>query len=139
MTSDVPSVQISTTSLVQGSHAPTTVLVQKSGNTLPQDGKVAATPPAAQANVAPQQQPPAAPSPTQQQADKAALAAHIAALNKFLNDSGRPAQFRASSNNKNIEEVNPANGEVVAEYPAEEFAELARSVGISGAVINERA
>ncbi|HEY2685284.1 MAG TPA: flagellar protein FlaG [Steroidobacteraceae bacterium] len=138
MTSDVPSVQISTTSLVQGSHAPTTVLVQKSGNTLPQDGKVAATPPAAQTNVA-QQQAQAAPSPAQQQVDRAVLAAQIAALNKSLNDSGRPAQFRASANNKNIEEVNPSNGKVVAEYPAEEFAELARSVGISGAVINERA
>ena len=136
MTSDVPSVSKSTTSLVHGSHAPTTVLVQKSGNTLPQDGKVTAAPSAAQTKAPPQQ-----PQPTleQQQADKAALAAQIRALNKSLNDSGRPAQFRASSNNKNIEEVNPANGQVVAEYPAEEFAELAKSVGISGAVINERA
>lgn len=136
MTSDVPSVSISTTSLVHGSHAPTTVLVQKSGNTLPQDGKVAATPPAAQAKVTAQQ---AQQTPEQHQAEAAVLAAQIRALNKFLNDSGKPAQFRASSNNKNIEEVNPANGQVVAEYPAEEFAELARSVGISGAVINERA
>jgi hypothetical protein len=135
MTSEVPSVQISTTSLVQGSHA-TTVLVNKSGNTLPQNGKVTATPPAAQPKVSQQQ---VVPSPAQQQADRAALAAQIAALNKSLNDSGRPAQFRASSNNKNIEEVNPANGEVVAEYPAEEFAELAKSVGISGALVNERA
>jgi hypothetical protein len=136
MTSEVPSVQIPATSLVQGSHA-TTILVHKSGNTLPQNGKVAATPPAVQPKIAPQQQPQQ--TPAQQQSDKAALAAQVAALNKSLNDSGRPAQFRASSNNKNIEEVNPANGQVVAEYPAEEFAELARSVGISGAIINQHA
>jgi hypothetical protein len=92
-------------------------LVQKSGNTLPQDGKVAATPPAAQTNVE-QQQLQASQSPAQQQVDKAVLAAQIAALNKSLNDSGKPAQFRASANNKNIEEVNPSNGQVVAEYPA---------------------
>jgi len=137
MTSEVPSVQIPATSLVNGSHA-TTVLVNKSGNTLPQNGKVTATPPAAQPKIAPQQQQPR-PTPAQQQADRAVLAAQVAALNKFLNDSGRPAQFRASSNNKSVEEVNPSNGQVVAEYPAEEFAELARSVGISGAVVNERA
>jgi hypothetical protein len=135
MTSDVPSVQISTTSLVQGSHAPTTVLVHKSGNTLPQHGKVTAAPPASQPKVAPEQQPAPKPAPP----PKFDLPAQVAVLNKFLNDSGRPAQFRASSNNKQIDEINPATGEVVAQYPVSEFAELARSVGISGAIIDQRA
>jgi hypothetical protein len=136
MTSEVPSVQISTTSLVQGSHAPTAVLVHKSGNTLPQNGKVTATPPAVQTKVnTEQQQPPKAPL----QPVKPEPAAQVAILNKFLNDSGKPAQFRASSNNKLIEEINPANGQVVAQYPVEEFAELARSVGISGALVDQHA
>jgi hypothetical protein len=135
MTSDAPSVQISTTSLVQGSHAPTAVLVHKSGNTLPQNGKVTATPPAVQPRVTPDQQR----APHAQQPVKPEPAAQVAVLNKFLNDSGKPAQFRASANNKLIEEINPANGQVVAQYPVEEFAELARSVGISGALIDQHA
>lgn len=135
MTSDVPSVQKSTTSLVQGSHAPTAVLVHKSGNTLPQNGKVTAAPPAVRTKVnTEQQQAPKAPAPV-----KPEPWAQVAILNKFLNDSGKPAQFRASSNNKQIEEINPANGEVVAQYPVEEFAELARSVGISGALVDQHA
>jgi hypothetical protein len=135
MTSEVPSVQISTTSLVQGSHAPAAVLVHKSGNTLPQNGKVTAAPPASQPKITPEQQPAPKPAPP----PRTDLAAQVAVLNKFLNDSGRPAQFRASSNNKQIDEINPATGEVVAEYPAAEFAALARSVGISGALIDQRA
>jgi hypothetical protein len=135
MTSDVASVQISTTSLVQGSHAPTAVLVHKSGNTLPQNGKVTAAPPASQPKVTrDQQQAPKAPPPVRPDP-----ATQVAILNKFLNDSGRPSQFRASSNNKLIDEINPANGKVIAQYPVDEFAELARSVGISGALVNQRA
>jgi hypothetical protein len=65
----------------------------------------------------------------------------VAFLNKHLNDSGRPAQFRVdpTSGNKVIQEINPANGEVIAEYSATEFAELARSVGISGAIVDRHA
>jgi hypothetical protein len=67
--------------------------------------------------------------------------AQVAILNKFLNDSGRPAQFRVapSSSDKVIQEINPANGAVIAEYSATEFAELARSVGISGAIVDSHA
>ena len=69
------------------------------------------------------------------------LQAQVAVLNKFLNDSGRPSQFRVdpSPGSTLIQEINPANGEVVADYPAISFPELARSLGISGAVINRRA
>jgi phosphoribosylformylglycinamidine (FGAM) synthase-like amidotransferase family enzyme len=75
--------------------------------------------------------PPAAPN----------LQAQVQLLNKYLNDSGKPAQFRVAPNSddKLIQEINPANGEVLAEFPASEFAALARSVGISGVVIDQHA
>jgi biotin operon repressor len=38
-----------------------------------------------------------------------------------------------------IQEVNPANGAVIAEYSAVSFPELAKSLGISSAVIDEYA
>jgi uncharacterized FlaG/YvyC family protein len=104
-------------SLVHGSQAPKTVAVQHSGNVLPRSGRPAA--------------PPAAPD----------LQAQVQLLNKYLNDSGKPAQFRVApdSNDKLIQEVNPANGEVLAEFPASEFAALARSVGISGVLVDKHA
>jgi hypothetical protein len=64
------------------------------------------------------------------------LQSKIAQLNKSLNDSGLPAQFRASADDDHVEEVNPVTGEVIAQYSAAEFPALARSVGISGATVN---
>lgn len=149
MTSDVVSVN-PTTSLVHGSQAPK-IELHTSGNTLPQNGKVTATPAAAPQSAQVRPVPNPTPAALQQataaqqsaeaqaqQIQKPDLAAQLATLNKYLNDSGRPAQFRASANNKQIEEVNPASGEVIAVYSATVFAELARSVGISGAVVNEK-
>ena len=117
MASDGQSVKIPAVSLVHGSQAPTTVVAQHSGNVLPPSGRPAA--------------PPAAPN----------LQAQVQLLNKYLNDSGKPDQFRVAPNSdgKTIQQVNPANGEVLAEFPASEFAALARSVGISGVVVNKRA
>ena len=117
MASDGQPVKIPAVSLVQGSQAPTTVVVQKSGNVLPPSGRPAA--------------PAAAPS----------LEAQVQLLNKYLNNSGKPDQFRVApdSDDKLIQQVNPANGEVVAEFPASEFAALARSVGISGVIVDSRA
>jgi hypothetical protein len=66
------------------------------------------------------------------------LQSKIAQLNKYLNDSGLPAQFRASADDDHVEEVNPVTGEVIAQYSAAEFPALARSVGISGATVNTR-
>ena len=65
----------------------------------------------------------------------------VALLNKYLNDSGKPDQFRVdpSSDGKVIQQVNPASGEVIGEFPASEFAALARSVGISGVVLDQHA
>jgi hypothetical protein len=115
MASDGPTVKIPTISPVHGTQAPATV-VQHSGKVLPQPGKPAA---AAASNVR----------------------AQVALLNKYLNDSGKPDQFRVdpSSDDKLIQQVNPANGDVIAEFPASEFAALARSVGISGVAVDKRA
>jgi hypothetical protein len=116
MANDGQPAKIPAVSLVHGSQAPTKV-VQRSGNVLPPSGRPAA--------------PPAAPQ----------LRAQVQLLNKYLNDSGKPDQFRVdpASDNKLIQQINPANGEVIAEFPASEFAALARSVGISGAVLDQHA
>jgi hypothetical protein len=58
-------------------------------------------------------------------------------VNKFLNDSGRPDEFRVDPTSADyIQQVNPANGAVVAEYSVSEFPALARSVGASGLLID---
>jgi hypothetical protein len=116
MASDGQPVKIPAVSLVLGSRAPT-VAVRGSGNVLPRGATPAATA--------------AAPS----------LQAQVELLNKYLNNSGKPDQFRVApdSDDKLIQQVNPANGEVLAEFPASEFAALARSVGISGVVIDKHA
>jgi hypothetical protein len=116
MASDGQPVKIPAVSLVHGSQAPT-VAIQQSGNVLPRGGGRAAPPAATQ------------------------LRAQVQLLNKYLNDSGKPDQFRVdpSSDDKLIQQVNPATGEVIAEFPASEFAALARSVGISGVILDKRA
>jgi len=123
MASDGQPVKIPTISLVHGSQAPTVVVVQQSGKPLPLPGK-----PAARATPVP------APAATH-------VRAQVALLNKYLNDSGKPDQFRVAPNSddKLIQQVNPATGEVVGEFPASEFAALARSVGISGVVVDQHA
>jgi hypothetical protein len=120
MASDGQPVKIPAVSLVHGSQAPT-VAVQHSGNVLPRSGRPV-TPPAAPAGAR-------------------TVQTQVQLLNKYLNDSGKPAQFRVApgSNDKLIQEINPANGEVLAEFPASEFAALARSVGISGVIVDKHA
>jgi hypothetical protein len=136
MASDGQPVQIPATSLVHGSQAPTTVKVQ-SGKTLPQSGNATASTAAALPAAAKI----GAPAKSSPAVDSTDLPAQITLLNKFLNDSGRPIQFRVdpTSDNKLIQEVNPATGEVIGEYSATEFAALARSVGISGVLVNSHA
>ncbi len=124
MASDGQPVKISAVSLVHGSQAPTTVTIQQSGKSLPPSGNPAATPAASRAA-----------EPVRD------LQTQVALLNKFLNDSGRPDQFRVdpTSDNKLIQEINPATGQVIGEFSAVEFAELARSVGISGVLVDSHA
>ena len=116
MASDGQPVKIPAVSLVHGSQAPT-VAVQQNGSLLPRGGRPAAAPAASH------------------------LRAQVQLLNKYLNDSGKPYQFRVdpSSDDKLIQQVNPATGEVIAEFPASEFAALARSVGISGVIVDNLA
>jgi uncharacterized FlaG/YvyC family protein len=119
MASDGNPVKIPAASLVHGSQA-------QIGKVLPPGGKRTSAP----AAHAP---PKAAESPS--------LEALVAQLNKHLNDSGRPDQFRVDpgSGNKVIQQINPASGAVVGEFPISEFPALARSIGISGGLVDSHA
>jgi hypothetical protein len=133
MASDGNPVVIPVTSLVHGSQAPTTVIVkQPSGNSLPPSGKAAAAPAAGRTAAA------AKPGAAAATAD---IQTQVNLLNKYLNDSGRPDQFRLdpSSDGKLIQQINPASGEVIGEFSADEFPALARSVGVSGVIVDNRA
>ena len=126
MASDGNPVQIPAISLVHGSQAATTVRVpQLSGKLLPQSGNSAT-------EAAAHRTPPAA---------KPDLQAQVALLNKYVNESGRPDQFRVApqADANLIQEINPATGAVIAEYSAAEFPALARSLGISGGLIDSQA
>jgi uncharacterized FlaG/YvyC family protein len=132
MASNSDPVLIPATSPVHGSQAPTTVVIhQSSGKSLPQSGKVAAPSAAA---------PPASAAKSDSVPEKPDLQTQVALLNKYLNDSGRPDQFRLdpSSGSKIIQQINPATGAVVGEFLASEFPALARSVGVSGALVDSR-
>jgi hypothetical protein len=96
------------------------------GNSLPPSGN----------SVSPVVTPPAEPvRPSSNAKDPSSL---VASLNKFLNDSGRPDQFRVdpASGGKFIQEINPTSGAVVAEYAISEFPALARGLGATGLLID---
>jgi len=137
MASDGNPVKIPAASLVQGSQAPTVTAVQQiGGKSLPPGGNAAtatAAPVGPNAAVTKVKTAPAV--------GNTDIQSQVALLNKHLNDSGRPDQFRVdpSSGSKLIQQINPANGAVVAEYPVSEFPALARSVGISGALVDSHA
>jgi hypothetical protein len=120
MASDGNSGPIPATSLVQGSQIPIAV-PPASGKPLPPTGK----------NV------PQAATPPALRTDAQAL---VDLLNKNLNDSGQPDQFRVDpASNELIQQINPANGAVVGQFSIEEFPALARSVGASGGIVDDRA
>jgi hypothetical protein len=125
MASDGNPVKIPAASLVHGSQAQIPVSSERRGKTLPPGGK---TTHAATAH------------PAAQAAGTQSAEALVAQLNKHLNESGRPDQYRAaqSSAGKVIQQINPANGEVVGEFLMSEFPALARSVGVLGALVNAR-
>jgi hypothetical protein len=127
MASDGNPVQIPAISLVHGSQAPITV--NPSGKNLPSSGSAASAPSGSKS---------AASTP---QASNNSVSSQVALLNKHLNDSGKPDQFRVNpvSDQQLIQEINPATGAVIAEYPVIAFPLLAKSLGISGAVIDEHA
>ena len=161
MASDGNPAAIAAASAVLGSQDPTKFQAG-SGKTLPQSGNgTAATaaaglrsattvpqrsnssPPSASASVAggPATVKSGAANPPRTTAattsDPQALASQ---LNKVLNNSGRADQFRVDpSSDKYIQQVNPASGDVIAEYSVDEFPALARSIGASGLLIDETA
>ena len=129
MANDATPVLIPAISLVHGSQAPTKVTSESSsGKSLPSGGHGAAASAAAAAKST-------GGSRTHD------VQAQVAFLNKFLNDSGKPNQFRVApdTNSALIQEINPANGAVIADYPVIAFPALAKSLGISSALIDEHA
>jgi hypothetical protein len=80
------------------------------------------------------------PAPAAASGSQPDLQTLAAQLNKHLNDSGRPDQYRVDPQSGTmIQEVNPATGAVIGEFAASEFPTLARSVGASGLLINSLA
>jgi hypothetical protein len=137
MASDVKSGQIPITSPVHGSQAPKAVVSQQpSGKSLPPggiSGGINAAPSTTSAK--PAGQVPANPVPPVRATDPQTL---VTALNNFLNTSGRPDQFQIAPNsdNKLIQQVNPATGAVVGVFPVDEFPALARGIGATGLLVN---
>jgi uncharacterized iron-regulated membrane protein len=130
MATDVNPGQISAAALVQGSQAATSVTLQSaSGKTLPPTGKTATAAASAAAAA------------TKLAAARAAdPRTAVDQLNKYLNDSGRPDEFRVDpASGKLIQQVNPANGAVLGEFSVDEFPALARSIGASGLLIDSLA
>ncbi len=118
--------------LVHGSPTPPVTRAQDaSGNNLPHPRQAAAIPAAAHRAAVPTEAIKPAPD----------LESLVGALNKYLNESGQPYRYRIASQSgkQTIQEVNPANGEVVGEYPASEFPALAASAGLSRALFNGHA
>lgn len=141
MPSDGNPGQIPSSSLLQGSQAASSINSQPGGKRLPQGGNGAAAPAAAPNPVQVAAKAPAAakaPQPPPRPADPQSL---VNFLNTHLNDSGRPDQYRVdpASANKLIQQINPANGEVVGEFSVDEFPALARSIGASGLIVDSLA
>jgi hypothetical protein len=127
MASNVNPGQIPVLSLLQGSQAASSVVKAASVEAVPA-GPVPAVTKAAQAVAS-------------RTADSQSAQSIVDSLNKHLNDTGRPTQFRVDPNSgdKLIQEVNPANGEVVGEFSVEQFPALARSIGASGLLVDHMA
>jgi len=143
MASDGVAVKIPVTSLVQGSQAPTAARVQDvSGKVLPPSGNALAVLPAdASAPSARLNENTVSTTSKAPSAGTTDAQTLVAQLNKALNDSGRPDQYRVdpSSSDTMIQQINPSNGAVVGEFLASEFPALARSVGVSGALFDSHA
>ena len=111
------------------------------GKALPAGGNAAPaapTPTAGAAHAKPQAPPAPVPPAPAKAGGARDLQAMVDQLNKYLNDSGRPNQYRVdnSSGIQVIQEINPANGKVIGQFSAEEFPALARSLGVSGILFN---
>ncbi len=146
MASNGVPVNASVASIVQGSQVSLSIPISvPSGKVLPA-GNTAPSLAAASAAEASSGHP-AAPESAASPAALAAPATNqpnlhtlIAQLNKYLNDSGRPDQYRVDPQTPSmIQVINPSNGAVIGEFAASEFPALARSVGASGLLIDSLA
>ena len=150
MASDGTTGQIPVASPVQGSQATSSSIKSGSGKFLPRTGNIATAEASARtsdtalaaASVQAAASTQAAATnvnkaPVQNTQDPQSL---VQQLNKYLNDSGRPDQFRLDpANGKLIQQVNPSSGAVIGEFSVSEFPALARSVGGSGLLIDSLA
>jgi hypothetical protein len=139
MASDGVPVSPPVTRFQPGSKAPQPAAIQKvTGKPLPTSGQILPAKAEAQPKEQAAEKPNEPVPPAKSEADFRALIAH---LNKHLNDTGQPNQFRVdtASGSNVIQEINPASGEVVGEYSAVEFPALARGLGFSGLVIDSHA
>jgi hypothetical protein len=142
MASDGNPGKLAVTSLIHGSQPIQPVSGQQSsGKFLPAGGKNA--PPAAAAGSVSTQAAADAvaagrKAPPPRNTDPQSM---VEILNKPLNDSGRPDQYRLdpTSGDKVIQQINPANGAVIGEFSVDEFPTLARSVGATGVLIDSLA
>jgi hypothetical protein len=141
MASDGTTAKIPVASPVQASHATQPINFHpSSGKSSPQTGN-AATPGIAAGAAAVEPAAKATPSRSNpaalQSGDPQAL---VDQLNKYVNDSGYPTQFRVApdSGGKLIQQINPANGAVLGEFSASVFPALARAVGAPGLLIDDR-
>lgn len=133
-------------SIVQGSQASLSISIPSSGGKGLPGGNAAASLEAASAanaalasaaNASAASAAARAAVPAQTQPSLQAL---VAQLNKYLNDSGRPDQYRVDPQSEStIQEINPANGAVIGQFAASEFPALARSIGASGLLIDSLA
>ena len=150
MASDGTTGQIPVASPVQGSQATSSSIKSGSGKILPQTGNIATAEASARisdtALAAASIQAAASAQAAATNVNKAPVKSTtdpqslVTQLNKYLNDSGRPDQFRLDpSNGKMIQQLNPASGAVIGEFSATEFPALARSVGVSGLLIDSLA
>jgi hypothetical protein len=138
MASDGNPGKLAVTSVIQGSQAIPPIGSQpSSGKAVPAGGKNAPPAPAVD-RVSTQAAAPRKAPPPPRNSDPQSL---VDLLNKHLNDSGRPDQFRLdpTSGDQLIQQINPANGAVVGEFSVAEFPALARSVGATGVLIDSLA
>ncbi len=134
----------SVASIVQGSQASLSISIPSTGGKVLPGGNTASSleaTSAADSTVASPARSTSAPSLGQAPAaSPPSLQSLIAQLNKYLNDSGRPDQYRVDPQSGSmIQEVNPANGAVIAQFAASEFPALARSIGASGLLVDSLA
>jgi uncharacterized FlaG/YvyC family protein len=125
MASDGIPVNVPVTRLVHGSQAQASETV-KSGSVLPRSGGSLPAKPVIGA------------VPVSKKPDAEAL---VSRLNRPLNESGRPDQFRldTSAGRNVIQQVDPNTGEVVAEYLEAEFPMLAQGLSGAGRLVDTRA